>query len=319
MTVPPNNVAFTPPYKKRDLSDLSPTEFEHLIFDLMVARGMANVTWRTPGADGGRDIEGTIFEQDFTGLQTSKKWYVECKRYTSSVDWPTIYGKIAYADSNQADVLLLCTSSLFTPTAVTHVDNWNRARKQVSIRLWPKHELELRLQQHPDLLLKYGLSDTPSTPGATFVSLALALSKSVSSHYSKLIFEDEKPDLMLQASNALAYLLLVRMEDIEREGRINPRPFRPTSELLENWEFEGTPPEIDDLGATAFLAYLTALTKSKLKIKAITSDSSCIAADPALNLVEIVTRYKAVFSAIATWGDFEYTINNSDIMLRSRK
>lgn len=280
---------------------------------------MANVTWRTPGADGGRDIEGTIFERDFSGVQIGRKWYIECKRYTNSVDWPTIYGKIAYADSNQADVLLLCTSSLFTPTATTHVDNWNSTRKPLSIRLWPRHELELQLQQHPDLLLKYGMSDIPTTPGATFVSLALALSKSISSHYSKQVFNDEIPDLMLQASNALANLLSYRMEDIEREGRISPKAFQSTNYQLDNCVFAGDIVEIDEAGTTAFLTYLVALSKSKLKITTMKGSSYTISSTSSVEIGEIASRYQAAFSAIATWGDFEYTISGPRIILRKRQ
>lgn len=40
------------------MKTLSPTAFEHLIFDLMILTGLRNVVWRSPGADGGRDIEG---------------------------------------------------------------------------------------------------------------------------------------------------------------------------------------------------------------------------------------------------------------------
>src|SRR5258706_16433701 len=95
----------------RLLTELTPLEFENLIFDLMTSRGMSNVVWRTPGADGGRDIEGQTTELDLSGTAVSRKWYVECKRYATSVDWPTIYPKLSYADSHHADFLLLCTTS----------------------------------------------------------------------------------------------------------------------------------------------------------------------------------------------------------------
>src|SRR5882762_11897463 len=108
--------------KIRTLLNLTPTEFENLIFDLMVTRGMTNVQWRTPGADGGRDIEAATTELDFSGAQVIRKWFIECKRYEKSVDWPTIYSKISYAESHQVDFLLLCTTATFSPAAINRVD-----------------------------------------------------------------------------------------------------------------------------------------------------------------------------------------------------
>jgi len=51
----------------RNFSDLAPSEFENFSFDILNAAGVRNLTWRTPGADGGRDIEGSIFVTDFSG------------------------------------------------------------------------------------------------------------------------------------------------------------------------------------------------------------------------------------------------------------
>jgi Restriction endonuclease len=274
--------------KPRKLRSLDPREFENLIFDLMVLSGMTNVVWRTPGADGGRDIEGVIYERDFSGVQVEKKWFVECKRYAASVDWPTIYGKLSYADSLGADVLLLCTTSLFSPTATTNANNWNAARRSVAIRLWPLHEIELQLQQHPDLLLKYGLSDTPSIPGKSFLLLTLALSKAVSSHYSRLIFKGVQFDLMLHASQALPDLLLRRMEDIEQAGRTLPNVASTTPLPLENCEFIGDNFQIDEYGLHAFVAYLAALTKKPLRIEQQAKGSCRISTKH--DLIELVQR-----------------------------
>lgn len=301
----------------RRLQSLTPTEFENLIFDLMVSRGMTNVSWRTPGADGGRDIEGTTIDKDLSGTQVIKKWFIECKRYASSVDWPTIYTKLAYADSHQADVLLLCTTSKFSPMALTHVENWNSRRRSIAIRLWPRHELELQLQQHPDLMLKYGLSHALSTPGKSIVALALALSKSVSSHYSRLVFDNFKPDLMLQASQAIADLLSRRMEDIEHEGRIRVSFPTSTANTIENCDFTGDKVEIDEAGLRAFLAYLVALSNDRVAVQIVTSTSCRITSRA--NLVDLIERYRPVFAAISMWGDFEFDVAKSAIVVSIRQ
>lgn len=303
--------------KRRKLEALAPREFENLIFDLMVASGMNNVVWRTPGADGGRDIDGMTFERDFSGVQVVRKWFVECKRYAASVDWPTIYGKLSYADSLGADVLLLCTTSTFSPAATTHVNQWNADRRPVAIRLWPLHELELQLQQHPDLQLKYGLSETPSTPGRSLLLLTLALSKTVSSHYSRQLFEDVKPDLMLQASQALSDLLLRRMEDIERIGRIFPNVTSSRPLAVENCQVIGSHSHIDEYGLHAFVAYLAALTNKPLKVDFQSNGSCRISAT--YDLSELLQRYRPTFSAIATWADFEFDVSKSTIDIRQRQ
>src|SRR5262249_14622123 len=91
------------------LKRLSPQTFEHLIYDLLVRRGFVNVTWRTPGADGGRDLDADASVMDLRGSVRLDRWYVECKRY--AVDWPTLREKIAFAENQDADYLLMCTTS----------------------------------------------------------------------------------------------------------------------------------------------------------------------------------------------------------------
>lgn len=59
--------------------------FENLVYDLLVRRGLGNVKWRTPGADGGRDIESEYMVYDFSGSARVERWYVECKRQRQAV------------------------------------------------------------------------------------------------------------------------------------------------------------------------------------------------------------------------------------------
>jgi hypothetical protein len=70
---------------KKLLEALKPTAFENLSFDLVTAAGLQNAVWRTPGADGGRDIEATMPVMDISGEVTHQKWYIECKRYKHSL------------------------------------------------------------------------------------------------------------------------------------------------------------------------------------------------------------------------------------------
>ena len=221
------------------LQALSPTQFENLIFDIAVTRGLKNVVWRSPGPDGGRDIEAEDITQDFSGLHATAKWYIECKKYKDSMDWPTIYEKVAYADSQGANYLLMCTTSKYSPAALSQVETWNSARRHLKIRLWPGHEIENHLRSFPDIRSKYGLIGEPRSPGPSIVSLTLALSKTIASHHSLLVFSDHEPDGMLLAAQAISDLLTQRMEDLAGCGKTDfsslahpSRRFAPQDEVF---------------------------------------------------------------------------------------
>ena len=301
----------------RRLGSITPTEFENLLYDLVIQRGMVNVAWRTPGADGGRDIEAQSVQRDFSGTQTVQKWFIECKRYTGSVDWPTIYGKLAYADSLGADFLLICTASKFTPTAITHVDQWNIGRRGVTIRLWPGHEIESQLKQHPDISLKYGLLSAPTAPGRSIISLALALSKSVASHGAEMHFKGLPSDAMLQASQAISDLLAKRMEDLNTVGQIRLRFAHISPDALEGCQFNGDFLRIDEFGIRAFAAYLFALIRTPLTLSS-TGHPSC-EIECAVAVDSLLDRYRDAFSSIAVWSNAEINHAGNKIHWKQRQ
>lgn len=312
MVTAPNLNTLAP--KPITLAQLTPTQFENLVFDLISAMGLRNVAWRTPGADGGRDIEAEKIEPDFAGVYVTEKWFIECKRYTGSVDWPTIYKKIAYADSQHADYLLMCTPSKYTPAAITQAENWNTSRRTLKVRLWPGHELERQLKRFPDIENKYGLSLLPDTPGRSVVALALALSKTIASHHSMVVFAEQTPDRMLLAAQSLADLLLQRMEDVKRMARIKPIFGALRSEP--RWTVMGKQFKIDLVALTAFLSYLHALTNNALIVNG-ESDYICkIPIDAAGEAV--LERYRDVFLSIALWGDFEYVQSGKNLQISQR-
>lgn len=65
---------------------MHPSAFENLTYDLLFLSGIRNLRWRTPGSDGGRDLEGEFTVIDFAGDHIIQKWYIECKRYASSLN-----------------------------------------------------------------------------------------------------------------------------------------------------------------------------------------------------------------------------------------
>lgn len=300
----------------RSLSDLSPTEFENLIYDLMIAKGMVNVVWRTPGADGGRDIEAESVQQDASGFQSFAKWYVECKRYSSSVDWTTIHPKLAYADSARAEYLLLCTNSKFTPQAVNCCNQWNEARRFPKLRLWAGHDLATHLASFPDLEYRYALAATQTSPGRSIVALALALSKTVGSYYSSVVTGHEPANRMLRAAYAIALLMQVRMEDIDARGAITLRPLRITDGLALDADLVGRPQGLDEPALAAFCSHLCALTREHLTVTFHNRGTYAITGYD--NFSDILNRYRDAFAAIAFWGDFEFTFSDTEIWVKQR-
>lgn len=141
--------------------------FEHLVFDLMLLAGLRNVRWRTPGADGGRDIQGELLRLDFAGESLLENWYVECKRYAASLAWPLVRDKIAFAENHQADYLLVCTTSTLSPTCRDEVARWNQRGSRPLVRSWDGASLANQIELQPCLRDKYSLGPPRSAPAAS--------------------------------------------------------------------------------------------------------------------------------------------------------
>jgi hypothetical protein len=198
------------------ISKFEPRDFENLAFDLLQSAGMRNMVWRTPGADGGRDIEGQCVFNDLSGAITVQKWYVECKRYSSPVDWPTLWGKIAYADNQEADFLLLVTNSNPSPQCETQLSAWNAQRRRVQVRVWRGYEIANILDGYPAVATKYGLRDKPAPIDVEFLPLFIEVTKVAQASYTALeLNADPGPGLEVAAS-------LTELISLSRPARTHP-------------------------------------------------------------------------------------------------
>lgn len=214
-------------------ASLSATQFESLIFDLMQALGLKNCVWRTPGRDTGRDVQGDWFIEDLSGLTRRESWYIECKRYKGSVSWPTVWEKIAFAQSNSADILLFVTTSSLSPQAVDEVNKWNAARKSPQIRFWGGHDLTPRIENQPRLQLKYGLSTDPVAAAAiALLPLTRLLLRYANTLESASAFgKDAMPASVVL--HALAELISAKLQDIEHSGKLFSAEFRASVDAYE--------------------------------------------------------------------------------------
>lgn len=253
----------------KTLIDLTPTDFENLTFDLVQAMGLRNCVWRTPGRDGGRDIEGEWMVEDISGFTRSERWYVECKRYQDSVSWPTVWEKIAFAEANSAEILLVVTTSSLSPQAVDEVNKWNKLSKRPLIRFWGGHDIAPRIQLQPAILVKYGLSENPAADAAiAILPLTRMLLRYAHSAESEEEFTEGKSRTM-SAVYALAELISARLESIQANSGFYPLQFRNAidgyswlnnSHLIESCG-------IDRLAARAAMSMIWAYTNSPIDME----------------------------------------------------
>lgn len=200
------------------ISAMSPTAFENLAFDIARAVGLRNLVWRTPGADGGRDIEGMFFFNDPSGYDRRETWHIECKRYSSSIDWPTIWGKVAFANSHNADVLLLFTNSNPSPGCENEISAWNNSQRFPKIRVWRGYDIPRLLRLNTDILLSHGLDNTIQNINRFSTEIALLLSKLIQTSYSSFIFNNLSIT-SLEAASCISELFTQRLFDVQQHGR----------------------------------------------------------------------------------------------------
>jgi len=304
--------------KDSQLASLNPTQFENLIFDLAVLRGMSNVRWRTPGADGGRDIEGETSVIDFSGHQRTEKWYMECKRYSTAIGWPTIYEKIGHADATSADVLLMCTQSTFSPTAITRTEEWNGRQGSVKVRLWSRHDLELRLWEHPDLQAKYGLSEGGDQSGSSITHLSLTIFKTLTSYCASQELKGEPSDSMLEAALAISSLVHKKMEDIELSGRLKSSALiSDSSSFVDVVVTPGC--VVDRHGIRAYAHLMAALKSSKVKVQSIDNFTCSIRLEGDGEIKKVIDRHGGAFSSICFWSGFDAVATEDRVIIKQRE
>lgn len=247
-----------------DLSSLSPEQFESLTFDIVNALGMRNTVWRTPGSDVGRDIEGNYFISDLSGHYQQQKWYVECKRYASSVDWPTVWNKIAYAEAHCSDILLFVTSSSLSPQAVDQVRIWNESNKKPLIRFWGATEVIAKLNIYPQIAKKYALKCNLDSSLDVFypaIDLLMRITNSMSPDAGNI--SDDKIWLV----HSISELISVRMLDVKSGYGFCFKPHKPDDYFPWSVNLGCNLENFDKYSTRALLSYLSFAMKNRPDIK----------------------------------------------------
>jgi len=142
-----------------DFKKLTYEEFENLCFELILKSGFIKATWRKGGADNGRDIEATL--KNYNGLtgETELKYFFECKKYENGLPPSELISKIAWADAEKPDYLLIIISSYLSNNCRSWIEKI-QSNKQYKIQIIEGDFLKkLLLDNHKDLIVKYFVAD----------------------------------------------------------------------------------------------------------------------------------------------------------------
>lgn len=299
----------------KTIGELSPTEFENLIFDLIRSLGLKNAVWRTPGRDVGRDIQGEWYVEDLSGHSGRQVWYVECKRHESSVSWPTVWEKISFAESNAADVLLFTVSSSLSPQAVDEVNKWNDQRKRPIIRFWNGSDIENKLRLFPLIAIKFSLSSDPRVEigGALLPSVNILLKFSIAAHSAE-VFDIESSDKKA-VLYSMADLISARLSEAEKYGVFSKAIFR---EATDGFEWLKNAPilekiKIDRYSIRALACYLKDFQRNK--IVRLSEEDCCVFFDLSVDIPDSI--FDDLYQ-ISLLSNFEVHRRNQRLLIKVR-
>ena len=302
------------------LKGLSPRAFENLVFDLLSMIGMHNLQWRTPGSDGGRDLEGQFWSRDFAGMSRAERWYIECKRYRAAVDWPTVREKLAYAENHSADFLLLVTTSSLSPQCIDEVNRSNLSNLRPVIRSWSGHDIVMKLTLEPKIVIKYALiSDQRAVP-SSFLALSLQLAKMTQAAYAAHEFnsQSQRP---LEAAAAISELMTRRMNDLEEFGRFAPQDFQVAEDRYQWLTIDDSPRsyQIDRSGLRAILTSWRLLTRCESIRLMSDTDTGKIHLVAEHSKFRIEQSGHALLSELCFWTDTDLSISEATLSLQIRR
>ncbi len=302
---------------KLKIKALDPTQFENLVFDMLLEKGMSNLVWRTPGADGGRDIEGTFSVLDISGYVLTQRWYIECKRYKASVDWPTIYGKLAYADNHGADYLLMATSSSYSPNAITETERWNKKGLRPQIRLWPVSQLEIELKSAPNTAYKYGFEKNLNSSALPYLTLVKEIAKQLAISESIKVFNDVIVEKEILAAKELAWLVYGRVSQKDEHGFFTSslRHEDDDSILIGNYKYSGII-SVDLFSLRAMVAYIALGDGMNSGEVIFEKDKATIIPD---KLSKFSPAQLKVIESIASWGNLYVTYNARGVTVNQQE
>ena len=94
-----------------DFTILDGSRFEELCYDLLVRTGFYSAKWKQGGSDNGRDIECYFTVSNPLLGFYNDRWFVECKNHANAINVTDLSTKLAWANAEKPNHLLIITSS----------------------------------------------------------------------------------------------------------------------------------------------------------------------------------------------------------------
>ncbi|CAJ1906046.1 hypothetical protein PEKONANI_03944 [Aeromonas jandaei] len=146
--------------EKLDFSEITPTDFENLVFHLLDEMGFSNLIWRKGGegnsaTDGGRDLEGTFWTV-LPAISKEEKYWFEVKHRTNQLEKIQVQSTVINASGNNSkDNLIIITNKTISNPTLDWIKEFQNANKRPSVTIWQGHDLELLLRKNPRTLARF--------------------------------------------------------------------------------------------------------------------------------------------------------------------
>lgn len=143
-----------------DFSEITPVDFENLIFHLLDEMGFSNLIWRKGGegnsaTDGGRDLEATFWTVLPAASKEERYWF-EVKHRKNQLEKSQIQSTILNsAGNNLKDNVVIITNRTISNPTLDWIKDFQSTHKTPRVSIWQGHDLEIILRKNPRTLAKF--------------------------------------------------------------------------------------------------------------------------------------------------------------------
>ena len=185
-------------YKTRDewkliINNISDSDFQNLVYELLNALGFTHVKQRGGGPDGGRDLEATYVYPRPNGDKQEVKCWLQCKKQNKGVSFEEIHTDIGTASSQRIDEYYILSNFDTTPDCKNRLES-GKSSWLCRIVDWSGLKFQDILFSHPNIC-KYHFpgEEVPPVVDIKKPSAAIELSSEVGKRFGlKLVFNTSK-------------------------------------------------------------------------------------------------------------------------------
>ena len=272
--------------------------------------------WRTPGSDGGRDIEGFLIVNDPTGFKQVQKWHIECKRYKRTINWQTIWDKLSHADALDVDVLFLVTNSTPSPKCESRISNWNESRRRPAIRVWKGYNFPKMLYSNVDISIAHGILKPEKDSNNICSTIALTLANVVHCAHGSIAANGDAT-MAIEAASALSELLEHRLQDLQKYGKFVRGPEIERIDDYHWLEVLELPDQTEDVSFRALITLLRHFSKCD-SITAYAKNKIDWMLELQNSKVSQLGRFQDYVSPISHWLRYDDLVLENDYRFRAR-